>query len=208
MAAELTPEQIAELVKLVIWAAQKHGSISDTTAERLTAALEQQASALQRLQEEHATLKAERDRHDCERWRSEGIGCAECNPIALEISQSCSEHPLVQNRIALEVRIAALTEEVEHWKGPHVELIRPYFEEAEAAKTEVRALREAQQQADAALARANDVLNRLSARLVKHRLFRPDDRLTDAQRAVNDAIDILAEALPLASSTPERSATE
>lgn len=46
-------------------------------------------------------------KHDCNRWRLEGIGCAECNPVATAI-RDCWDDPIRAERDRFKAQVATL----------------------------------------------------------------------------------------------------
>lgn len=50
-------------------------------------------------------------RHDCERWASEGMGCAQCNPSAIACREVWKDDPVRKERDALVLKLEQATKE-------------------------------------------------------------------------------------------------
>lgn len=55
-----------------------------------------------------ADAQAAETRHNCQQWREEGFGCAECNPLAIESRESWKRDPIRAERDRLRADIERL----------------------------------------------------------------------------------------------------
>lgn len=150
MATEKPPASAETLEQLqkMIGAWDKKDLIADgeppVIIEEDVIALRAAVDALRRLQ----STEQERDRHDCQRWHEEGLGCAQCNPAAIASRNAWEDDPIRKELGALKQAIAALQREKSSEQDRRVaaqEAITHHWQpRAEAAEQRLRDLEQEQ----------------------------------------------------------------